>query len=381
MMEGVSFMRPHWTRFATVALIILALALFVLSRRGRTVSADAVGKIVTTGDMAVPRFDHTATLLPNGKVLIAAGMARDGTPEPSAELYDPHSNRFTSIGKLASPRGWGSTATLLQDGKVLITGGATGSWCGASCYLATAELYHPSTNTFTSVGNMTEPRAGARAVLLQNGDVLVVGGNISSDTQPTVTAELYHHATHTFSVTGGPSAGATVLLLLKHGKVLALTGSCAELYDPSSGHFVASGEFLIPRGKFGAALLPDGRVLVAGGRISDTVGLRSDTEIYNPATGKFTIGPKMNLKRYKLMKATVALTNGDVLIGGGADHPEIYNPASNSFNLVGGATLDGYCFSTATLLPNGEVLLAGGYNTSTWVAVNHAWIYDPYRGR
>lgn len=368
-------------KLSAIVFAIFAVSWFAPHRSANSVKADTAGRVVPTGDMTVPRFDQTATLLPNGKVLIAGGMARDGVSEPTAELYDSGTGRFTFAGKLASPRGWGSTATLLQDGKVLIAGGASGSWCSTSCYLATAELYDPSSNTFTRTGNMTEPRAGARAVLLQNGDVLVVGGNIISDTEPTVTAELYRHATHTFSGTGGPSAGATMLLLLRDGKVLALTGSRAELYDPSSGHFVVSGEFLIPRGKFGAALLPDGKVLVAGGRVSDTPGLRSDTEIYDPATGKFAVGPKMNLKRYKLMKATVALINGNVLIGGGADHPEIYNPVSNSFNLVGGSTLDGYCFSTATVLPNGEVLLAGGYNTSTWVAVNHAWIYDPHGGR
>ena len=363
-------------KLSAIVLAIFAVSWFAAHRSANSVKADTVGRLVPSGDMTVPRFHHTATLLRNGKVLIAAGMARDGTPEPTAELYDPHSNRFTSIGKLASPRGWGSTATLLQDGKVLIAGGATGSWCSALCYLATADLYDPSANTFTPIGNMTERRAGASAVLLKDGDVLIVGGNVSSDTQPTETAELYHHATRTFFVTEGPSAGGP-MLLLKDGKVLAISNSGAELYDPSKGHFAASGELLIPRGKFGAALLPDGKVLVAGGRVNDTPGLRSDTEIYDPATGKFTVGPKMNLKRYKLMKATVALINGDVLIGGGADHPEIYNPVSNSFNLVGGSTLDGYCFSTATVLPNGEVLLAGGYNTSTWVAVDHAWLYQP----
>ncbi|HEV2224532.1 MAG TPA: kelch repeat-containing protein [Candidatus Acidoferrales bacterium] len=363
-------------KLSAIVLATFAVSWFAAHRSANSVSADTVGRVVPTGDMTVPRFDHTATLLPNGKVLIAAGMARDGVPEPTAELYDPRTNRFTPVGKLASPRGWGSTATLLQDGKVLIAGGATGSWCSASCYLATAELYDPSTNTFTRIGNMTEPRAGASAVLLKDGDVLIVGGNVSSDTQPTVTAELYHHATRAFSVAGGPSAGGPVLLL-KDGKVLTLSNCCAELYDPSTGHFAASGELLIPRGKFGAALLPDGRVLVAGGRLSGTPGLRSDTEIYNPATGKFTVGPEMNLKRYKLMKATLALRNGEVLIGGGADQPEIYNPVSNFFQLVSGSKLDGYCFSTATQLPNGEVLLTGGYNTSTWVAVDHAWLYQP----
>lgn len=371
-------MHTRLTQFAAVALGILCLRLLVLPRPSQTASADAVGRIVRTGDMTVPRFDHTATLLPNGKVLIAAGMARNGLTEPTAELYDPSTGRFSLAGKLASPRGWGSTATLVQDGKVLIVGGASGSWCSASCYLATAELYDPTTNTFTRTASMTEPRAGARAILLKNGDVLIVGGNLSSESVPTSTAELYHPSTGTFSRTGSmQNGGPTALVLLKDGRVLAL-GSGAELYDPSSGRFSTEGNFLTPRGKFGAVLLRGGRVLVAGGQVDGARGpTTADTEIYNPATEKFTVGPELNLKRYKLMKAIVALNSGEILVAGGADQPELYNPVSRSFHLVAGSKLDGYCFSTATLLPNGDVLLVGGYNTNTWVAVNHAWLYQP----
>lgn len=370
-------MNRHRSKFGVIVLAVLAASWLVIHRSARDVKADGIGRIVRIGDMAVPRFDHTATLLPNGKVLIAAGMARNGLIEPSAELYDPHTGQFTFAGKLTSPRGWGSTATLLRDGKVLITGGASGSWCSDTCYLATAELYDPATAKFTPTGNMTTARAGARAILLQNGDVLIVGGNISSDSAPAATAELYHALTGTFSVTGSASEGATVLVPLEDGNVLALGGSGAEIYYPSSGRFAPDGKFSTPLGKFGAALLPDGSVLVAGGQVSGARGTISSTEIFSPATGKFTTGPEMNFKRYKLMKAVVRLSDGELLIAGGADRPEVYNPVSNSFRPVGGAMLDGYCFSTATPLPNGKVVLTGGYNTSTWVAVDHAWLYQP----
>jgi hypothetical protein len=366
-------MKTRRIKVAILTLAVLAASWLAIHWPTRDVKADSVGRIVPTGDTLEPRFDHTATLLSNGKVLIAAGMARNGTTEPTAELYDPENGRFTFAGKLTSPRGWGSTATLLRDGKVLIAGGATGSWCSDTCYLATAELYDPAVNTFTRIGDMTTPRAEARAIRLENGDVLIVGGNIGSEQ----TAELYHPASRTFSLTGSPSTGATTLLLLGDGKVLALGGPGAEIYDPSTGRFAPSGSFLPSGGKAGAALLPDGKVLVVGGRVAARGPLVSSTEIFNPATGEFTVGPEMNLKRYKLMKAVVSLNNGEVLIAGGADQPELYNPVSNSFQLVSGSKLDGYCFSTATLLPNGKVLLAGGYNTSTWVAMDHAWLYRP----
>jgi hypothetical protein len=371
-------MNNRWSKFGVIVLAVLAASWLAVHRPARDVKADSVRRIIPTGDTLEPRFDHTATLLPNGKVLIAAGMARNGTIEPTAELYDLESGRFTFAGKLTSPRGWGSTATLLRDGKVLITGGASGSWCNDTCYLATAELYDPATAKFTPTGNMTTARAGTRAILLQNGDALIIGGNTSSDSTPAATAELYHASTGTFSVTGTPSESATVLVPLKDGNVLALGGSGAEIYDPLSGRFAPAGKFSTPLGKFGAAPLPDGSVLVAGGQVSGARGpIISSTEIFNPATKQFTAGPAMNFRRYKLMKAVVPLSDGEILIGGGAETPEIYDPAANSFQSVGGSKLDGYCFSTATQLSNGEVLLTGGYNTSTWVAVDHAWLYRP----
>jgi hypothetical protein len=193
---------------------------------------------VPTGNTLEPRFDHTATLLPNGKVLIAAGMARNGVIEPTAELYDPHTGRFISAGKMLSPRGWGVTATLLSTGKVLLAGGGSASGCDASCYLASAELYDPLSGVFTSAGNMTTPRAGANAILLPNGDVLIVGGNDVSGGQHIASAELYHPATGTFSVTGSMhSEGASVLVMLKNGKVLALDDAGGEIYDPATGRF------------------------------------------------------------------------------------------------------------------------------------------------
>ena len=160
-----------------------------------TLNADIVGRVVPTGNTLEPRFDHTATLLPNGKVLIAAGMARNGVIEPTAELYDPQSQaNLSARGEMLSPRGWGVTATLLHSGEVLIAGGGSGSWCDVSCYLASAELYDPSSGTFTAVGNMTMRRAGASAILLQTGDVLIVGGNETSDNEQVASAELYHPA-------------------------------------------------------------------------------------------------------------------------------------------------------------------------------------------
>src|ERR1700723_1512226 len=128
------------------------------------------GSIVTTGPMMEARFDHAAILLPTGRVLIVGGIERNGVMQPSAELFDPATGHFTATGKPLAQYGWGVTASLLGHGLFLVAGGSTG--CDSPCYSASAELYDPAKGTFTSTGNMTVPRAEARAVRLRTGDVL-----------------------------------------------------------------------------------------------------------------------------------------------------------------------------------------------------------------
>ena len=338
------------------------------------VARGAPGRVMTTGDMTAPRFDHTATLLPNGKVLIAAGMERNGAPYKTAALFDPRSGRFTSVGETKFNHGWGSIAALLNNGKVLLAGGSN----TPSVPIAGAELYDPMSNTFSLTGSLIIPRAGAIAVSLQNGNVLVVGGEEGSNPLSS-TAELYNPSTGAFAATSRMhTKDVTTAVVLKSGKVLVIGASNAELYDPSTGLFAAAGHLKTPRGKFAAALLPDGKVLVAGGQIHGPWGERvSSTEIYDPATSTFSSGPDMAYRRFKLKKSVVTLTDGRVLIGGGADQPEVYNPTTGSFVVPSGSTLDGFLFSTATLLADGEVLLAGGYSKPGGTGVNHAWIYQP----
>jgi Kelch motif len=371
-------MRANLTSAIVVPLsILLAGSFFLLPRPALIISANSEGRIVPTGNTVEPRFDHTATLLHSGKVLIAAGMARNGLIEPNAELYDPQTGKFADAGKLGSPRGWGSTATLLVDGKVLLAGGGSGSGCDASCSLASAELYDPASSTFTSVANMITSRTGANAILLQNDDVLIVGGNDISSGQHMATAELYHPSTRVFSATGSMhSEGASVLVLLKNGEVLALNGSGGELYNPSTGRFTTAGKFTIARDKYGVVPLADGRLLVVGGQIGGAWGPRSPTSnVYDPISGAFTPGPEMSLARFKLKKAVVPLGDGRVLIAGGAAEPEVYNSSSNSFHLVPGSRLDCFLFSTATRLANGDVLIVGGYARPGGPAIDHAWLY------
>ena len=136
-------------------------------------------EFVVTGSMTTGRFQHTATRLNNGMVLIAGGLPEfNGTATASAELYDPATGKFTATGSLNTPRE-GHTATLLNDGTVLITGGAdnTGN------LTASAELYDPATGEFTFTGSMNAPRGDDTATLLNNGMVLIAGGQTTGGAQ------------------------------------------------------------------------------------------------------------------------------------------------------------------------------------------------------
>jgi hypothetical protein len=191
--------------------------------------------------MTTARCAHTATLLSSGNVLIAGGYGSDPggyDTLDTAELYDPASGTFGAIGSMTMARGQ-HTATLLSSGKVLIAGGidfSTSNW-----WVSGAELYDPATGTFSATGSMTVPRGGHTATLLSGGKVLIAGG-IDADT-------------------------------------LTSTHASAELYDPATGTFSATGSMATARVGHIATLLSSGKVLIAGGRNADTSALTS-AELY-----------------------------------------------------------------------------------------------------
>ena len=151
----------------------------------------------------------------------------------------------------------------------------------------------------------------------------------------------------------------------------------SEMYDPETGRFSVACSMAVARYKHGSALLPDGRVLIVGGQNNASVSL-GETEIFNSATGQFLRGPDLNMPRFKLPAGVVTLKDGRILIAGGSDKVEMYSPATNSFSLVSGTILDGFLFSSETLLDDGKVLLVGGYGHHPMSgAVNHAWIWSP----
>ena len=245
------------------------------------------GTFAPTGSMNVARTAYTATLLADGRVLIAGGDT-DQAPVGSAELYDPSTGKFTVTGSLRTPRVW-HTATLLTDGRVLIAGGTAVSEPAEA-----AELYDPKTGTFTYTGVMNDLRfEGSTATLLADGRVLIAGGR-DAVTFGTTTdkAEIYDPATGKFTATGSMAHARSYhsATLLRDGRVLVAGGQDpAELFDPKTGTFSPTGSMVTPRTRHTATLLSDGRVLIAGGmEFSSLQTPLAAAELFDPMSGTFS---------------------------------------------------------------------------------------------
>jgi hypothetical protein len=331
---------------------------------------------VTTSSMNVSRAMHTATLLQNGQVLVVGGFTNDrNTPTSSAELFTPATGAWTNTtGSLAGLPTSEHTATLLPSGKVLIAGGLQ-SASPSPFYF----IYDPSSQAFTS-GFMGNNRRGHTATLLPGGTVLICGGNNNFP-------ELFDGSIWT-TTAGNLNFGRFnhTATFLPSGKVLVAGGGqpISELYDPITGLWTTNGVMRENRVGHTATLLPSGKVLVVGG----SVGLNSPTtptntaELYDPATGTWAVtGSMVNPRRYH---TATLLPNGKVFVSGGWNlgfitYGEIYNPATGTWTTD--ATYSPRRFAgTATLLTNGKVLLAGGDSDSSLLtpALSTAEIYEPY---
>ena len=365
--------------FFVAAVAAAGLALAVMPFHAAVSRASRVGSISPAAPMLAPRSGHSATLLPDGKVLIAGGMRRNQNFYRSAELYDPASGKFQPASEMNLAR-VGHAAVLLRSGKVLIAGG----WIGHGS-TDSAELYDPATGKFTVIAKMTARRGRPSATLLANGDVLIAGGNDTFGPGGVESAEVFHAPTLTFEAVGPMHYGRVshTASLLDDGRVLIAGGrggsvtAVAELYDPRTRQFLPTGSLLTARYKHTAGLLPDGRVLIAGGSDDrDWRGSMSSAEIYDPRTGKFTATSPLNDSRFKLPDEAVRLASGQLLIAGGSKQVEIYDPATGKFLLAAGELSDPWHFMSETLLKDGSVLLAGGYPKGDQVT-SQTWIYRP----
>jgi Kelch motif len=366
------------SRLPLVAFFTITLAIAAFAFRPEVSPAARVGSVTPAAPMLEPRSGQSATLLTDGKVLIAGGMRRNQDFYKSAELYDPATGKFQTTGEMSVGR-VGQIAVLLRSGKVLIAGG----WVGQGG-TDSAELYDPATGKFTGIAKMTKRRGRPSATMLADGDVLIAGGE-ERDNESLASAEIFHVKTLSFQPTGSMHHAriAHTATLLNDGRVLIAGGyaggvsSSVELYDPKSGAFIDTGSLGMARCKHTAGLLPDGRVLIAGGSGSrGWNGNLSSAEIYDTRAGKFAAASPMNDSRFKLPDEAVQLQDGKLLIAGGSREMEVFDPASGKFLVVPGEMNEKWHYLSETKLRDGSVLLAGGYANNDQ-ATAQAWIYRP----
>jgi hypothetical protein len=370
--------------------LTVLLTIFLISGHPLSSATRLSDTLSPTGSMQHPRAGHTASLLPDGAVLIAGGFAGSGSesrPYISTELFDPASGAFRPGPDMTVAR-MGHAAVVLRDKRVLLVGG----WSGSSGVTNTAEIYDPATHRFSRVGSMATSRGESTATLLQDGKVLVTGGVDRSD-RALSSAEIFDPVANSFSPAASmmlPRSQHTATLLRDGAVLIVGGGSCdcpsktvyneTELYQPSAGKFVLVGSLGTARYKHTAVLLADGNVLVAGGSDAhDWRGQLDSAELYDPSSRSFHSLSAMHASRFKFPQAALRLQSGDVLIAGGAPFAELFRPREQRFLPVPGGFESARYFASATLLDDGRVVIVGGYSqgASGLPATTRAWLYRP----
>ncbi len=320
-----------------------------------------------TGSFSVPRSSYTLTLLADGRVVAMGGQTGFGTPTPSdsVEVYDPGTGTWRSLNPMPL-RFYGHSATLLADGRILVAGGHSGTTTSVRAF-----LYEPNSDTWSSTGLMHHARFRHSATLLKDGRVLIAGGGVPSS------AELYDPATGTFQLLGslGSSRSGHVAVRLADGRVLLAGGygsssiATAELFDPATGTLQPTGSLSVPRYEASGALLRDGKVLVAGGFRDNGGSTRLATaELYDPLTGTFSSTGSMAVARSS--HGGIALETGNVVVMGGATSggsatatAELYEASMGTFRPLR-RMREARSSVTPVLLRTGKVLVTHGSSYS-----------------
>jgi hypothetical protein len=354
--------------------------------------AQVQGQWAGTGTMQSARELNAQVLLSNGKVLTIGGVDSNGNLLASSELYNSKSGKWTLTGSMSQTRE-AFPAVVLSNKKVLISGGRG----AGSTVLAAAELYDPATGAWSAAGSLSVARVAHTATLLQNGKVLVTGGCTASDCSTnTAVSELYDPTSNSWSTTGNLNTARSFqsAVRMQTGKVLVIGGSTAltscELYDPTNGTWTNAASTNAGRYLNTTTLLPDGKVLVTGG--AEGRFPVSSAELYDPTANTWTLTGNMTIGRYA--HTATLLGDGTVLVPGGVGQPiscgkdciayiptskvDIYSEANGSFTAAAGLK-QAQAYQSTTLLKTGGALQDGGIGTTATccVVLNTAQIYVP----
>ena len=385
----------------TASVLVLLLLLMEGAALASTQTATASKTWSITGSLNVSRLGSTMTLLSNGKVLVAGGFDSNGTPLHSAELYDPATGKWSLTGSMRVARA-NHAAKQLANGKVLVAGGTN----SANPVLASAELYDPTTGTWSLTGSMNVARENHSASFLPNGKILVAGGDDNAVFPANIalaSAELYDPATGKCSLTGslhvarfnhpavrlnngeilvsgGDDSGGDCCSLSSHAQHASSeyarplspcfcphATASAELYDQATGKWTVTGNLNIARDLHKETLLPNGKVLVSGGLQCDPMGgdctTYASAELYDPTTGMWSFTGSMQSTRADY--TATRLTDGTILIAGGdaLGSAELYDPTTGTWSSTGSMHVARSHF-TAERLTNGQVLVTAGGNAS-----------------
>lgn len=393
-------------RFANRRSLVIALALVFLGGPLVSHALAQSGTWIPTGNLSQTRRHATATPLPDGRVLIVGGVTTSGNdfsnnspnvPQnflATAEIYDPGTNAFAATGSLTTGGRALHAATLLSDGRVLITGGFNGA------SLDSAEIWHPTTGTFTSAGTMTSVRSQHTATLLADGAVLIAGGFGTGG--PLATAELFT-ATGFTPTTGSLAiarnthtatrlANGTVLIVGGYGVEEVVAG--AERYDPTSKTFSPAGTLNVARGSHAATLLGNGKVLVTGG--NGPVPLISSVPAARIRRVSHTEPDARPSPRGRRGRAVATMSGLDVILAHSAgcgqttalSSAELWDPGGEGGPafFTTGSLVTARQWHASVLLADGTVLIAGGNSDCSghWDVqhdfLSSAEIYTPSQG-
>jgi N-acetylneuraminic acid mutarotase len=339
-----------------------------------------IDSITAASSLKTARQNHTATLLPNGKILVTGGSGADYATLTSAEIYDPATDSWNLAGSMAIPRK-NHTATMLQDGKVLITGGLD----DIDAPLASAELYDSADNSWlpADVGpqNMGTSRVFHSANLLADGRVMVTGG-FDADYNMVLSAEIYNPADRSWSAVHSmiDTRFGNTATLLNNDKVLAAGGSfngnSAEVYQLAGDNWTPTGAMIRSRYQHSATALSNGMALIAGGtELVNNIDI-SSAELYDPQTNSWSATGSMITARQS--HSAILLPDATVLVAGGSVNntpmpfAELYNPAVGSWKVAGYLAAPRSNF-TATILANGNVLVVGGSDGGSVLATSELY--------